>query len=382
MPIPPQAAPPTAPLGKAVTAIGWAANILAAFCLYDALREGLGAYQYHTAIPLLAIYKGVLGIYAAARQAQQWREPEADIDRGGHYFVLAWLALPLLLNALEVGRLWDPPPIQPADLSDALNWVLGFYVFGKVTSVVRTKGFKPLGILPRRQLPPEKEKLVSILKLAVDVLGAVCLFDVLREAITPPNLSVIDIHGAYRSALAAYAGTRAWRLWAHDSPSTSLGLSGPGDSRPQADPEAEQDSGGHWWVAAWLLAAVGIKGVEMISSDNLIVMPRHLAGTLLWVFSIYGLGFVSELARKGSGGRVGQSGALDAASLDSEILSALEGKAGGLKAKELAELVGCKKDDLKRPLRRLMGSGLVGRVGKSPNDPNTIYRLAKYGLVG
>ena len=275
---------------------------------------------------------------------------------------MAWLALPLLLNALEVGRLWNPPPIQPADLSDALNWVLGFYVFGKVTSVVRTKGFKPLGILPRRQLPPEKEKLVSVLKLAVDVLGAVCLFDVLREAITPPNMSVIDIHGAYRTALAAYAGTRAWRLW--------------------ADPDADDKSSGHWWVAAWLLAAIGIKGVEMISSDNLIVMPRHLAGTLLWVFSIYGLGFVSELARKGSGGRVGHSGALDAASLDSEILSALEGKAGGLKAKELAELVGCKKDDLKRPLRRLMGSGLVGRVGKSPNDPNTIYRLAKYGLAG
>jgi hypothetical protein len=58
-----------APLGKAVTAIGWAANILAAVCLYDALREGLGAYQYHTAIPLLAVYKGALGIYAAARQA-------------------------------------------------------------------------------------------------------------------------------------------------------------------------------------------------------------------------------------------------------------------------------------------------------------------------
>jgi hypothetical protein len=273
---------PAPQLGKAVTAIGWAANILAAVCLYDALREGLGAYQYHTAIPLLAVYKGALGIYAAARQAQQWRDPEADIDRGGHYFVLAWLALPLLLNALEVGRLWNPPPIQPGDLSETLNWVLGFYVFGKVSSVVRTRGFKPLGILPRRQLPPEKEKLVSVLKLAVDVLGAVCLFDVLREALTPPNLSVIDIHGAYRSALAAYAGTGLWRKW--------------------ADPDVEEKSSGHWWVAAWLAAALAIKGVEMISSDNLIVMPRHLAGTLLWVFSIYGLGKGLGLARGRSKG--------------------------------------------------------------------------------
>jgi len=193
-----------------VTAIGWAANILGAFCLYDALREGLGAYQYHTAIPLLSIYKGALGIYAAARQTHQWQDPEADIDRGGHYFVFAWLALPLLLYALEAGRLWDPPPIQPADLSDTLNWILGFYVFGKVSSVVRTKGFKPLGIAAKRELPMEKAQVVGVLKLAIDVLGAVCLFDVIREAITPPNMSVIDIHGAYRSALAAYAGTSQW----------------------------------------------------------------------------------------------------------------------------------------------------------------------------
>jgi hypothetical protein len=66
---PPQTAPPD--LAKTVAAIGFAAHILGLFCIYDTLREGLGAYQYHTAIPVLAIYKAVLGIYAAARQGHQ-----------------------------------------------------------------------------------------------------------------------------------------------------------------------------------------------------------------------------------------------------------------------------------------------------------------------
>ncbi|MCX5795088.1 MAG: hypothetical protein NTY77_06315 [Elusimicrobia bacterium] len=272
-----QAQDPCAPvqpeLAKTVAAIGFAASVLGLFCLYDALREALGAYQYHTAIPVLSIYKGVLGIYAAARQGHQWSDPDAKPSRGGRFFVLAWLGLPVFLNALEVGRLWFPPPIQPADLNNTLNWVIGYYVFGKASTLARLNGYRPLGLgknLVRAPLPEERLKIMADLRLAVDVLGAICIFDVLREGITPPYQSGIDIHSAYRLALAAYAGTNQWRKW--------------------VDPQADSPRAGFGWVLAWLGVLVLLKGLTMISSDNIIVMPQQLTGTLLWVFSIYGLG--------------------------------------------------------------------------------------------
>lgn len=289
---PPEPIPPE--LGKTVVAIGLAAHFLGLFCLYDALREGLGAYQFHTAIPMLSIYKGVLGIYTAARQGHQWSDPDAKPSFGGRFFVLAWVGLYVVLNALEVGRLWNPPPIQPVELDQTLTWVLGFYVFGKASTLARMAGYRPLGLgkaLDARRaarlslaptpagVPEDKRKMMAALGLAADVLGGICLFDVLRETVTPPNQSFVHIHFAYRLVLAAYAGTNQWRKW--------------------TDPQADSPRSGIRWVAAWLGALVLLKGLELISSENLIVMPQHLAGTLLCVFSIYGLGRTSDLVRKG-----------------------------------------------------------------------------------
>ncbi|MCX5795702.1 MAG: hypothetical protein NTY77_09435 [Elusimicrobia bacterium] len=273
---PPDLAEPVPPdFGNVVAGIGFAAGAIGLLCLFDALREALGAYLYHTSIPVLSIYKGVLGIYAAVRQGHQWSDPDAKPSLGGRFFVLAWLALPVFLNALEVGRLWSPPPIQPASLNSTLCWVIGYYVFSKVSTLTRLNGYRPFGLgkdLDRPPLPEAKLKIMKELGLAVDVLGAICLFDILREGIAPPNRSYIDIHFAYRLALAAYAGTNQWRKW--------------------TDPEADSPRWGLMWVLTWLGVAVLLKGLTLISSDNLMVMPQHLTGTLLWVLAIYGLGRV------------------------------------------------------------------------------------------
>ncbi|MDD5630396.1 MAG: hypothetical protein PHU21_15130, partial [Elusimicrobia bacterium] len=189
--------------------------------------------------------------------------------------------------------------------SETLNWVLGFYVFGKVSGLARLSGFRPLGLgrsldarLAARArsagpaqppadeaLPVEQRKIKEVLGLGADALGAICLIDVLREGIFPPYQSCIDIHFAYRAVLLAYVGTNKWSKWT--------------DKKPDAPDHS-------WaWLAAWLAALILVRGVEFISADNLVVMPGHLTGTLLWVFAIYGLGWTADLARKGGLGGLG-----------------------------------------------------------------------------
>jgi hypothetical protein len=287
-----------------VIAARFAANILACLCIYDAVREGLGAYQYHTTIPLLSLYKAVLGTYSVAQQGNLWRDPDAKPSSWGSIFILLWLAVPVILNALEYCRLGIP--IQPADLNSTLNWVIGYYVFGKASTLARINGLRPMGLgktldarraakgllAPPAPLPQEKLKIMAELRLAVDVLGAVCLMDVLREGVFPPYQSVIDIHFAYRLALAAFAGTNRWRKWTRDSQRNSLGLSGPGDCRPLVDPEADSSRSGAAWVLAWVGMAVLL---WLLSAGNIVVLPERLMGTATWVISIYLLGKAPDI---------------------------------------------------------------------------------------
>jgi hypothetical protein len=385
---PSQSVPPE--FAKTVSAIGIAAGILGLFCLYDALREALGAYQYHNPIPALGIYKGVLGIYTAARQGHQWSDPDAKPSLGGRFFVLAWLAVPVLLNALEVGRLWFPPPIQPADLNTTLNWVIGYYVFGKASAVARVNGLRPFGLgktldarraarglLAQAPLPEEKIKMMETLNLAVEVLGAVCLFDVLREAISPPNQSAIDVHFAYKLALSAYAGTNHWRKWTQDGP------------------EPDTLKWGGLWVGAWVAAFALIKGLAAIDSSNIIVLPTHLTGTLLFVCSIYALGRGSDVIRKSRRNTPGPrprpaptpapvgdappaDTGMDLSKIQQDILAALEGEPDGLTIAEIGAKVSKDKNNTRRPLNELVDAGVVVKIAAYPTDPNTRYKLAKY----
>jgi hypothetical protein len=218
---------------------------------------------------------------------------------------------------------------------------------------------------------PPSIAVMAELKLAVDVLGAVCIFDVLREAISPPNQSYIDVHFAYRLALTAYAGTNQWRKW--------------------TDPKADAPRRGYVWILAWLAALALIKGLELSSPDNIIVMPTHLPGTLLWVFSIYALGHVSNLALRSGLNPWRQAPAgetpgpdtppeegPDRDALAAAILDALEGETNGLTIGQIAAKIGDKKGDLKRPLKTLVDNGDVIKLAVTTHDPNTRYKLAKY----
>jgi hypothetical protein len=282
-----KADPASSEFGFTVAAIGFAAAVLGLICLYDAIREALGAYQYHTAIPLLSIYKAVLGIYVAARQGHQWHDPKASADHYGHILVFLWIAAYPVLFLLELGKVCDCPPIQPVDLNNTLNWVIGFYFFGKASSLARVNGYRPLGLGKTLDSsapggasapPPAQRQTMEVLRLGAEVLGMMCVYDDLREGMHPPYQSFIDIHYAYRVVLAAYVGANQWRKW--------------------TDPKADSQRMGFAWVLLWVGAAGALKWFEAASPEHFTVMPAHLAGDMLCVFSIYGLGKFSDLARK------------------------------------------------------------------------------------
>jgi hypothetical protein len=106
-------------------------GLLACATLLDLAREGFTGGSWRATPGLGQAYAIVLAAYAATREWEKWADPADETAHRGHWFLLAWIALPLLLWLADITNLiatrW------PDNLNTTLGYVLAAYAGSKAS---------------------------------------------------------------------------------------------------------------------------------------------------------------------------------------------------------------------------------------------------------
>jgi hypothetical protein len=190
-------------------------GLLACATLFDLAREGLSGGAGHATAALGQAYGLVLAAYAALRESEKWADPQDQRSYGGHWFLLAWCALPVLLWLADITN--HAVTCWPESLNKTLAYVMAAYAGSKASS--RWRGFK-LGTFARMRLAPapalSTEKLLTrhALRLGSMLLGTVCLCDTAIQGFSAGEWSFNrGLYTSYYVVLGAYAATREWEKW-------------------------------------------------------------------------------------------------------------------------------------------------------------------------
>ena len=147
-------------------------------------------------------------------------------------------------------------------------------------------------VLPAQLSPPSlsaDQGFHKVLEWGSQLMGVVCLFDVLTEALSGGTWhSYTDIYRGYQIILGGYAGTREWEKW--------------------TAPETDESRWGHWFVGAWVLTFVGLWALSVTNAwSPPPVWPAHLTETFGWVIAFFSGGKMSGHLRKSGWRPLGSS---------------------------------------------------------------------------
>ncbi|MCX5796798.1 MAG: hypothetical protein NTY77_14985 [Elusimicrobia bacterium] len=265
---PDQPAPPAKLAIRRTLRLG--SGLLAAAAILDLAREAYSGGSWLATPGLGQAYAMVLTAYAATREWEKWTDPKDQTAYHGHYYLLAWITLPLILWLTDITNI--AAPAWPANLNTTLGCVLAAYAGSKASS--RWRGFTRRAFVKARLQPPAQpepltpDRLLTrhTLRIGAMLLGAACLWDAAVEAFSAGAWTYTGhLVSTYSLVLGAYAATREWEKW--------------------TDPYDQDAYWGQWFVAAWCLLPVLIWLTMAVGFPN--KWPSGLTPALAAVLGVF-----------------------------------------------------------------------------------------------
>ncbi len=264
---PDQPMPPGKLLMRRTLRLG--SGLLACATLLDLAREGFSGGSWRAFPGLGQAYGMVLAAYAATREWEKWADPQDEASYGGHWYLLAWIILPVLLWLADITNLvavsW------PDSLNSTLSYVMAAYLGSKASA--RWRGLTR-GTFARARLQAPVQGVLTtdqlltrhVLRIGAMLLGAVCLWDAAVEGFSVGEWTFTGgIYASYGLVLGAYSATREWEKW--------------------TDPIDQDAYWGNWFVLAWCVLPAVLWLVSAMGAAT--VWPANMNAALATVLGVF-----------------------------------------------------------------------------------------------